>query len=115
MSYQDRKKGNRQLVRGRVWRALGGVFALNVLFSSLVVGLFVGYLAISNSAAANGFAVRDLEKKIEELRNQSDRLNLQVVAMQSMNSVEEQIGVLGFVPIEDIDYISAAPAIVAVK
>lgn len=88
---------------------------LNIFLSTLVVGLFVGYLAINNQAAANGFTVRSLEKKIAELRDQGNRLDLQIVAWQAMNNVERQVVELGFVPVEQLDYISATPATVAIK
>jgi len=115
MTYRDRKRRNNQTARARLWQSLRGVFALNILLSSVAVGLFMGYLVLNNQAAASGFAVRDLEKQIAELRDEADRLDLQVVTMQAMSSVERQVGELGFVPVDNLDYISSAPAIVAVK
>ncbi len=115
MSYRNKQRRKRPTANRRILRFAGGVFALNVLMLSVVVGLFVGYLMMNNRAAANGFAVRDLERQISELRDQNGRFDLEVVAMQAMNNVEQQVGELGFVPVDDLDYISSAPAVVAVK
>ena len=115
MSYQDSKKGNRKLGGRRLWRSLGGLFTLNVALSLLVSGLFVGYLVLNNQATASGFTVRGLEKQIAELRDEGDTLSLQVVAMQAMDNVERQVGELGFVPVTNLEYISSAPSMVAVK
>ncbi len=115
MNYNKQQKKSRQAIKRRLWQSLGGIFVLNVFVSVLVIGLFGGYLVLNNRAAASGFAVRDLEKQISNLRDAGDRLDLEVVAMQTMNSVERQVGELGFVPIDNLDYISSAPAVVAVK
>ncbi|MFH1047178.1 MAG: hypothetical protein V1738_02645 [Patescibacteria group bacterium] len=115
MTSHEKQRKSRQPVWRRVYQSLGGIFALNIFLSGLVSSLFVGYLVLNNQATASGFAVRDLEKQIAVLRDEADRLDLQVVAMQAMNNVEQQVGELGFVPVENLNYISAAPAIVAVK
>jgi len=115
MSYQGTKARRKKATRGRFWGSGRKVFALNLALLCLVGGLLAGYLVMNNQSAASGFAVRDLEKQISTLRDEADDLDLQIVAMQAMNNVEQQIGGLGFVPIEQLDYISGAPAIVAVK
>jgi len=101
-------------------RAGGGrwgryVLAANLTLIVLSVGLSVGYLALNNRTAARGFMVRTVEKRIAELRREADRLDMQVVAMQSMGNIEGQVGELGLVPVEGLDYISAVPAAVAVR
>ena len=91
------------------------MLAANLTLIVLSVGLSVGYLALNNRTAARGFMVRTVEKRIAELRREADRLDMQVVAMQSMGNIEGQVGELGLVPVEGLDYISAVPAAVAVS
>ncbi|OGM00857.1 hypothetical protein A2480_00915 [Candidatus Uhrbacteria bacterium RIFOXYC2_FULL_47_19] len=101
-------------------REVGGRWGRYVLIANLTlivlsVGFSVGYLALNNRTAARGFMVRTVEKRIADLRREADRLDMQVVAMQAMGNIEGQVGELGLVPVEGLDYVSAIPAVVAVR
>ncbi|MFH2063102.1 MAG: hypothetical protein ABIJ46_03010 [bacterium] len=91
------------------------VLTVNVALLALSVAGAVGYLAVNNRTAARGFMVRTVENRIAELRREADRLDMRVVGMQAMGSIEGQVGELGLVPVDGLEYISADPAAVAVK
>jgi len=94
------------------WRDLR---ALNVFLMVGIVGLFAGYLAMNNQAAASGFAIKSMEKRIADLEEQRKRLDLEVLGRQSMGNVEERVKGLGFVPVKGVDYLTAVGGVVAVK
>jgi len=111
--------GQKKIELGR-GRAVGGrwgryVLAANLMLIVFSVGLSVGYLVLNNRTAERGFMVRTVEKQIADLRREADRLDMQVVAMQSMGNIEGQVGEFGLVPVDELDYISAVPAAVAIR
>jgi cell division protein FtsL len=114
MSYSTVKKNKRTPV-SRTNKSTNLILVLNVVAIVMSVSLFTGYLVVNNSSTAGGFEVRNLERQIAELQDQSDRLDLELVSMQAMSNIEKQINELGFVPITGLEYISGAPAVVAVK
>jgi len=100
--------------RQRAWR-LWDIRSLNILILVVTVSLFVGYLAMNNQAAANGFAIKAIEKRIAELEERRRQLDLEVLDRQSMSNVEAQVKGLGFVPVNNIDYLTAVGGAVAFK
>src|SRR5512135_2241382 len=60
---------------------------LNALLIAGIAAFFVGYLVLNNQAASKGFAARTLEKRIADLEEQRQKLDLDVVAVQSMDSL----------------------------
>ena len=91
------------------------VRVLNSLLLAAIVAAFVGYLALNNQVAQKGFAVRTLEKRIAELEDRRQKLDLQVVAEQSMDAIDAKIQGLGLVPVGSVDYVTGSSGVVAVK
>jgi hypothetical protein len=91
---------------------------LRVVNALLVLGIaafFIGYLALNTQAAQKGFSIRMLEKRISELEDRRQRLDLSVVAGQSMQATHGRLGELGLVPVSSVDYVDAGAGAVAVK
>ena len=100
------------------WAALGNrrwLAACNLLLAALGVGLFCGYLWLNNRTSAYGFAIHDLDKKIEKLQDEKRRLDLDVLSRRAMDSVEARVTDLGFVPVDGVDYIVTGGSGVAMK
>ena len=113
-----RRKTNRKTnvaARARVWRRIDWVFVANLCLIAATLVLFVGYLMMNNRAATKGFAIRNAERQIAELREDGRKLDLEMVSAQAMENVDTHVSGLGFVPVSHVDYISTAPAMVAVK
>ncbi len=102
------------LSRQRTWR-LWDLRNLNVLVLVLTIALFVGYLAMNNQAAANGFTIKAIERRIADLEERRRQLDLDVLGRQSMSNVESQVKGLGFVPVDGVDFLTAVGGAVAVK
>ncbi len=88
---------------------------LNILLIAGTVLLFVGYLAMNNQAAANGFTIRTLERRVSDLEEQRKKLDMDLLGRQSMQNVEDQVRGLGFVPVQSVDYLQAAAGPVAIR
>lgn len=85
----------------------------NLLFIGATAALFIGYLAMTTSSASQGFNLRSLQKKVTELQGQSQRAEVASLGSRSMESVDAAVRGLGFVPIEDVDYLGAGAGMVA--
>jgi len=112
--FQNTDKRFLPLSRQRTWQ-LWDLRSLNVLIMAVTVAMFVGYLAMNNQAAANGFAIKDIEKKIADMQEQRRQLDLDVLGRQAMSNVDSQVKNLGFVPVQNVDFLTAVGGAVAVK
>ena len=107
-----------ELFSREVWIAVGRHRWLAILNLFLFVGIasmFVGYLCLNNQIAAYGFAIHDLESRIDNLQDEKRRLDLDVLGRRSMDNVEARVKDLGFVPIAGIDYLITGRGGVALK
>ncbi len=95
-----------------LWR---DIRVLNALIALGVIALFAGYLVLNNSATEKGFAIRSMERRINELQNQRQKLDLSVVTDESMDSLDGKIQGLGLVPVTDVDYLNSGTGAVAIR
>ncbi|MDD5251913.1 MAG: hypothetical protein PHT12_04755 [Patescibacteria group bacterium] len=100
-----------------VWRLarLNDWRTINILLIILTALLFVGYIAVNNSAAEDGFKVRALEKRMAELQNQKRQLDMDMLNRQAMETVEARAQELGFVPVSQVDYLTTGQGAVAMR
>ncbi len=88
---------------------------LNVLIAAGTAAFFIGYLVLNNQATSKGFEARSMEKRISALQDQRQKLDLEVVAGQSMDALTSKIQGLGLVPVTAVDYLNGGSGAVAVK
>lgn len=88
---------------------------INVLLIVGAVVAFVGYLVLNTQASTKGFTIRALEKRISALEEDGQRLGIEAVARQTMESIDGRVQGLGFVPVSGVEYVTAAGGTVAVK
>ena len=100
----------------RQWAAAGQrrwLAVINLLLMLAAVGLFVAYLWLNNQTAAHGFTIRGLEQQISDLRDDQRRMDMEVLSRRAMGSVEARVQGLGFVPVNELDYLIAGTSGVA--
>lgn len=78
-----------------------------------VVGF--SYLVSIISISTRGYKMRDLERRIEELKLENKKLNLEVAEMQSPARIEEWVKTSGMVAVSTAQYVSATTGVVAVR
>lgn len=95
--------------------ALSDARSINIILLVAGVALFVGFLMLNSQASTKGFAMREVEREIAALEDARKKLDMEAVSMQSLQRVEEQVGTLGMVPIETVDYVNVGAPAVAVR
>ncbi len=88
---------------------------INVLLIAGTIAAFVGYLVLNTQASTKGFTIRALEKRISSLEEEGQRLGIEAVARQTMDSIDGRVQGLGFIPVVGVEYVTAAGGAVAVK
>lgn len=91
------------------------VRTVHVLVLVGVALMFVAYLAMNTQAATKGFSIKSLERRISVLKDAQKKLGIEAIAHQSMDTIDAGIKTLGMVPVTYVDYVSAAPATIAVR
>lgn len=86
-----------------------------VILMAMTFLLLVGYILQVNKASTAGYAMRDLDRSIEHLQLENQRLNMQVARLQSVDSVTTRIQMLGLRPITDVKYIHISEPTVALR
>lgn len=79
---------------------------LNITALLLLTTLVIGYLALTNSNATAGYELRALEQQLDTLREDTRRLELRSLSMQSMDALTAQVADQGFIPVANVRYLT---------
>jgi cell division protein FtsL len=88
------------------WRFL--IFVLIIFFGIM-------NLIILNKASTRGYELRNLERRITELKKENQRLNLEISRLSSPQLLEESAKNLGMEQIRKIRYFSPTNGILVVR
>lgn len=94
------------LSRQKSWRGI-------LVVAVMVVGF--SYLVSVVSISTRGYEIRNLERRMDELKFENKKLNLQVAEMQSPSRIEEWVKTSGMVAAARVQYVSAGAGVVAVR
>lgn len=86
---------------------------IKVMICTLIFFFGVGYLLQVNSLATRGYKIKELEKRVEELKQEKSDLELETLSLQSMSAVQDKVNNLGMVVIEKADYLQPTPVAIA--
>lgn len=77
--------------------------------------LFFGFLYIwqTNTVSTKGYALTDLERKVEELKQENSRLQVEIAKHTSMQSVQQRLQTTDLVAITDVQYVRPVGTAVA--
>lgn len=91
-------------------RKIGEVGKIGWMVFMGVASLFcVGlYIFLVNASATKDYQLRAYEKQLERLKETVSVLESQTAEMQSMHTLEEQVKTLGYVPVDQMEYIDAS-------
>lgn len=84
----------------------------------LVVALTVvgfSYLVTMVSVSTHGYKMKDLERRIEDLKLENKKLNLKAAEAQAPQHIEAWVRESGMVAASDIQYVSASTGVVAAR
>ena len=108
-----------RLVRN-VWRGsavpawLTGRAARGAYLVALAI-ISVAYICQVNAAAESGYQMRDLQNKVDSLREEIQKLDVEVASVNALPSLERNLLSTNMVKAENIVYLSATNLAVAKK
>lgn len=83
-------------------------FSQGVWFALMIVatlGCVANYIYQVNSTATRGFQLRTLEKQVDQLSEVVTNLEDQTVKLHAMQSVEQRVKLLGYVPVTKMEFL----------
>ena len=86
-----------------------------VLIGAAILGLGSLYLVQTNVNATAGYQMKDLQQRIDGLKQYNRKLNLAYIGLQSMDNVSAMSADLKLVPIGNLEIISPLDTAVAMK
>lgn len=91
-----------------------GRLTLNFLLVVLICVLGVFYIFEVNNLATKGYEIRGLEKKIQELKENNEKLRIREAELKSMYNIEQSSKNFNMTAPKDVSYLSL-PGDVAMK
>lgn len=85
-----------------------GLVSWNILIAALTIALAFVYVVQVNRAASRGFSLRDTEKKVDTLRSEVLSLEDKVATLSSVQSMSDRATQLGFVAVENLEFVNPA-------
>lgn len=92
------------------WRQ---IFPAALTIVTVLLGLM--YIWQVNMSATAGFEMRALESSIDELQSESQRLDVKIAELQSIESVTTRMDMLGLRPVQRIEYLVPGGSNVAIN
>jgi len=89
-------------------RLPSGIVAWNIVILGLTVFIGAVYIIQVNMAAAKGYDLRNVEKKVDTLKTEAVVLQDKIATMSSMQALYARASELGFVPVENLEFINPA-------
>ncbi len=87
---------------------------LNFLLVVLICAAGVLYIFEVNNVATQGYQIKDKEKKVQELKDQNDKLKIREAELRSMYNIEGKTKDLDMTAPQNVSYMSL-PGNVAMK
>ncbi len=111
----DRTRARADLSGATSERAAGwSVFFTGMVILALLVAAAAVYIRQVTTSAVGGYDVVSLERRVEELKAQERQLDVEAAALQSLKTLEAQVGRLRLVPTRAVQYTSPlSPGLVA--
>lgn len=88
---------------------------LNLVTLGLILVVGMGYIVQVNRSVTKGYQIRDLETRIEKLQIDNQVMEVKVAENRSMHAIDERVKMLGMVPAETPEYVSAGTPAVALN
>ena len=86
-----------------------------MIVGGATIACLIFYVFLVNAGASKSFTLRTLDKKVERLQETTSALEEQVVRLQAIQSVEERVKGLGYVPVDRYEYIDIPRPAYAMK
>lgn len=88
--------------RGASW----SLFLSGVAVVAMIVGAGLFYIHQVTTSAAQGYDVVSLERKVDDLKEQEQHLELEAAQLQSLHGIEKSMKRLNFIPTQNVAFTS---------
>ncbi|MBP7133646.1 hypothetical protein KBA73_00340 [Patescibacteria group bacterium] len=86
-----------------------------VIVGGATVACLIFYVFLVNRTSSQSFTLRTLDKQVERLKESTSDLNEQVVRLKAIQSIEDRVKGLGYIPIDQYEYIDLPRQTYALK
>jgi uncharacterized protein YpmS len=84
-----------------------------ILLGLLFIGAAVVYMGEINAVSAKGFAIRDLQKKINQIKADNEKLEANLVEKQSITYLASKVSELKMVEATEVSFIDSSASALA--
>ncbi len=92
-----------------------GISAWNAILFTLTVALALTYVVTVNTSSSKSYALRDVEKRVAALKDETMTLESKMVTQSSLQELSDRATALGFVPVDHVDFVNVAPKAFAMR
>ena len=92
-----------------------GLCGWNLILLGLTITLGLVYVVLVNAASSKSTMYRNVEKRVETLKNETTILQDSILALSSLQALDGRARELGFVPIDRIEFVNPAANAFAMK
>ncbi|MBI5022925.1 MAG: hypothetical protein HZC05_02035 [Candidatus Magasanikbacteria bacterium] len=105
---KTRRSNFLQKTSDKITKFRGIIFSFLIIFS-------LAYFWQVTSLSMKGFQIKDLDKQIQQLKKDSQKLELELTAEKSMMNVDERVKGLNLVEVKNVEYLNVASPAVALR
>lgn len=97
-----------------IWKKfkIGAISIRMVIFGLIILVGFV-YLVQINRVSTGGFEIKELSQRMEELKKENKKLELEAAQLQSLKTIKAASEELELVGVSRVDYVTIPPSAVA--
>lgn len=86
---------------------------VRVALVAFIALLGVGFIMKTNELSTTGYHIHDLEKKVALLENDTERVQTEIAALQSMPNINRRLQGMNMVQPQSVSYITSGSVAVA--
>ncbi|OGH71947.1 MAG: hypothetical protein A2921_02030 [Candidatus Magasanikbacteria bacterium RIFCSPLOWO2_01_FULL_43_20b] len=83
------------------------------IFGAFVVVFGVMYVAQTNAISTKGYTMNDIERRIQALKQQNQKLEFEIATHRSMRSIQSRLSNLNLVATDNVKYVTLTGSSVA--
>ncbi len=88
-------------------------FAILLTVAAFASGF--GYVMMTNNTAAEGFAIKGLQRQLDQLQMDNQKLDLRAADLRALSAVDRSTVSLGLQPVDHVEYVTSTSGPVALK
>ena len=92
-----------------------GRISLNLVVFAVIIVLVLAHLIQVNSLVTTGYQIRDLQKILKEKEEASQKLEIEILKLQSVNNLQEAAKKINMVSVDKMKYLQSLEGEIAAR